>query len=216
MSSNKTQAPGMENYGMSSQSFNGLDLEENFSNSGKRKTKFPGMENNAGSGNEQGNQDPIVGFLFSVSRTPFGEYWPLYLGKNFVGRDKSNTIYLPENSVSNEHALLAIEQSVNPTETVAILENRGSKYGTFVNGKQVIYGRTAECKNGDVVRFGSSYECLVILFDVRNIGLKKAENFSPVENYDPFDNDNDNPYCRDYSRKDTSGGMIPNGAGTIY
>lgn len=149
---------------------------------------------------EEDRHDPIVGFLYSVSRTPFGEYWPLYVGKNLIGRDVEqveNTVNLLEGTVSTEHAALVVEQYANPNMTIVVLENKGSKNGTFINGKPVFYGRTEECKNGDILRFGSSYECMLILFDVREIGLKKAENFIPVDSGAFF---TDAPYT--YTGKD--------------
>lgn len=163
-------------------------------------TRFPGLDGVEDVQQADAPHDPIVGFLFSVSKTPYGEYWPLYIGKNTIGRnngDSANMINLREGTVSNEHAALVIEQYTNPNETVAVLENKGSKNGTFINGKRVIYGRTEECKNGDILRFGSSYECMLILFDVRELGLKKAEKFISVEeegNDNLWNEDNDSPY----------------------
>lgn len=163
------------------ESFNANGDSSQYRNKGKQ-TKYPNMDmGNVEQDKEDEQHDPIVGFLFTVSRTPFGEYWPLYIGKNTIGRDPENSVCLPEGSVSGEHAALVIEQYVNPNETVAVLENKGSKNGTFINGKRVIYGRTEECKNGDILRFGSSYECMLILFDVRELGLKQAENFIKID-----------------------------------
>lgn len=202
MSQNKTRFPGMENVAnnpYNRDGFNPLGDDEMRRND-QRATRFPGMDMPESSPQAEAPHDPIVGFLFSVSRSPFGEYWPLYIGKNTIGRnteESANMINLLEGSVSSEHAALVIEQYTNPNETVAVLENKGSKNGTFINGKRVIYGRTEECKNGDILRFGSSYECLLILFDVRVLGLKKAENFITVEQAESngfWDEGNDSPY----------------------
>ena len=199
MSQNKTRFPGMDNaannpYNRDMFVSNGDDeMKRNDS----KATRFPGIESVENGQQADVPHDPIVGFLFSVSKTPYGEYWPLYIGKNTIGRntaDSANMINLLEGSVSSEHAALVIEQYTNPNETVAVLENKGSKNGTFINGKRVIYGRTEECKNGDILRFGSNYECMLILFDVRVLGLKKAENFisvEAVESNDPWNEGND-------------------------
>lgn len=202
MSQNKTRFPGMENAANNPYNRDGFvsngDEEQRSDNS--HATRFPGMDGAEAGQQTEAQHDPIVGFLFSVSRTPFGEYWPLYIGKNTIGRntnDAANMINLPEGTVSNEHAALVIEQYTNPNETVAVLENKGSKNGTFINGKRVIYGRTEECKNGDILRFGSSYECYLILFDTRELGLKKAESFievAEVESNSAWDESNDSPY----------------------
>lgn len=201
MSQNKTRFPEMDN--AANNPYNRDMFVSNGDDEMKRNdfkaTRFPEIENVENGQQTDVPHDPIVGFLFSVSKTPFGEYWPLYVGKNTIGRntaDSANMINLLEGSVSSEHAALVIEQDTNPYETVAVLENKGSKNGTFINGKRVIYGRTEECKNGDILRFGSNYECMLILFDVRELGLKKAENFisvEAVESNDPWD-DNDSPY----------------------
>lgn len=198
MSEKKTRFPGMEN---ATSNPNYQDMgEEGIKGNNPKSTRFPGIDDSENGQQSEIPHDPIVGFLFSVSRSSFGEYWPLYIGKNTIGRnngDFSNMINLSEGSVSNEHAALVIEQYINPNETVAVLENKGSKNGTFINGKRVIYGRTEECKNGDILRFGSSYECLLILFDVRELGLKKAENFIAVDemgNDDEWIESIDRPY----------------------
>ena len=200
MSQNKTKFPGMENTGNNPYKRDSFDPDGDvvqYRGKGKQ-TKYPEMEFGGVEETKTEEQhDPIVGFLFSVSRTPFGEFWPLYVGKNMIGRDNENAVCLMEGSVSGEHAALVVEQLTNPNETVAVLENKGSKNGTFINGKRLIYGRTEECKNGDILRFGSSYECLLIIFDVRELGLKKAENFISVDSDEEVEEfDIDGPYRR--------------------
>ena len=134
MSQNKTRFPGMEN--MEGNPYNRDSFTPNSANgynqartrrNNERATRFPGMEAVSEEQPQKNNDqhDPIVGFLFSVSRTPFGEYWPLYLGPNKIGRAASNSVSLPEGSVSGEHANLVIEQYSNPNVTVAVLENKG-------------------------------------------------------------------------------------------
>ena len=199
MSQNKTRFPGMENTGSNPYS-RGTQVQNGDNNSRNRGTMYPGMEGSEEQALNDNQHDPVVGFLFSVSRTPYGEFWPLYLGPNKIGRGAGNSVNLPEGSVSGEHANLVIEQYTDPNVTVAVLENKGSKNGTFINGKPVFYGRTEECKNGDILRFGGSYECLLILLDIREIGLKKAENFIAVSEEETGDNwgnfNADDPYKR--------------------
>lgn len=78
-------------------------------------TVFPGMENireNVGSGgvhaNRRQSSKPLVGFLYSISRTGFGEYWPVHIGPNVIGRSSRCDISLPEGTVSEEHAVLVV------------------------------------------------------------------------------------------------------------
>ena len=218
MSQNKTRFPGMENVSGNPYNRDAFTSSDNgyrqppTRRNNERATRFPGMEAIPEEKQQQkqtnDHHDPIVGFLFSVSRTPFGEFWPLYLGPNKIGRATDNSVNLPEGSVSGEHANLVIEQYSNPNVTIAVLENKGSKNGTFINGKPVFYGRTEECKNGDILRFGSSYECFLILMDVREIGLKKAESFISVETENEADSDGwedwsaDDPYKRRDAEQD--------------
>ena len=218
MSQNKTRFPGMENMG--GNPYNREAYNPNGENdrnqprtrrNNEKATRFPGMEAVTEKQTQQTNDqhDPIVGFLFSVSKTPFGEYWPLYLGPNKIGRASGNSVNLPEGSVSGEHANLVIEQYTNPNVTIAVLENKGSKNGTFVNGKPVFYGRTEECKNGDILRFGSSYECLLLLIDARELGLEKAESFISVDVEEETDSDSWDDWSADdpYKRRDTEQDM---------
>lgn len=215
MSQNKTRFPGMENagnnpYNRDSYSSNGDNgySQPRTRRSNEKATRFPGMESVAEEQQKHQSDtqhDPIVGFLFSVSRTPFGEYWPLYLGPNKIGRSASNSVSLPEGSVSGEHAILVIQQFTKPDKTFATLKDNASKTGTFINGEPLVFGQSEKCKNGDILRFGGSYECLLILFDVRELGLKKAEVFiSDVED-NPVDNEWDDWGADDpYKRSDTS------------
>ena len=224
MSQKKTQFPGMEN-AMSNNPYSkdAFGGESTYQGGRGKETRFPNMD--YGIEEQEDRHDPIVGFLFSVSRTLFGEYWPLYVGKNLIGRDVEdveNSVNLLEGTVSGEHAALVIEQYTNPNVTIAVLENKGSKNGTFINGKPVFYGRTEECKNGDILRFGSSYECMLILFDIREIGLKKAEGFIPVDGTPFMENEpykgmggkeKDEPY---FDIKKTEKGTKPLGGGAAY
>lgn len=224
MSQKKTQYPGMDN-NAGSNSYNigfnayGEDVQVK---SSKRGTRFPGVENSSDEWEDKDNHDPIVGFLYSVSRTPFGEYWPLYVGKNQIGRDRDeNTVFLPEGSVSGDHAILVIQQFTNPNKTFATLKDNGSKTGTFINGEPLVFGRSEKCKNGDILRFGGNYECMLILFDVRELGLKPSESFIPIEDDNDSMFEDDDPYKRDAVGKRESspfenGGTRPMDGGKSY
>lgn len=222
MSQKKTQYPGMDNNAGNSTYNIGFNAygEDAQVKGNKRGTRIPGMENNSDEWADKDDHDPIVGFLYSVSRTPFGEYWPLYVGKNQIGRDKEeSTVFLPEGSVSGDHAILVIQQFTNPNKTFATLKDNGSKTGTFINGEPLVFGHSEKCKNGDILRFGGSYECMLILFDVRELGLKPSESFIPIE-----DNDllvDDDPYDRSNAVRgnrspEENGGTRPMGGSSSY
>lgn len=123
---------------------------------------------------------PIVGFLYSVSKSSFGEFWPLYLGPNSIGASTGQDIVLDEATVSGEHALITIHKDEDPDEIFAVLEDTHSTNGVKLNGKSIRFERV-ECKHMDVIRIGKSYELLLLLIDTGSLGLKPAENFVPVE-----------------------------------
>ena len=122
---------------------------------------------------------PVLGFLYSVSRTSFGEFWPLYLGPNTIGRDASCDVILQEGTVSGEHATLIIHQE-DDGEVYAGVKDNGSTHGVKVNGKSAHFD-VVGCNNMDIIKIGKAYELLFILVDSLGIGLKPAENFVQVQ-----------------------------------
>lgn len=133
---------------------------------------------------------PILGFLYSISRQGIGEYWPLYLGPNTIGSSPNCNICLREATVSEQHAVLMVRRLKNPEKTIASLEDTRSTNGTMLNGESLSFTQV-ECKNGDIITVGESYELVVFLIDVNALGLKVAENFIPIGDYhdDPFVHD---------------------------
>jgi hypothetical protein len=55
----------------------------------------------------------LAGFLYSVSRSAQGEYWPLYVGSNSIGSSVACSIVLEDVSVSEIHADLVIRKMQN-------------------------------------------------------------------------------------------------------
>ncbi|MCQ2181982.1 MAG: FHA domain-containing protein [Bacteroidales bacterium] len=122
---------------------------------------------------------PVLGFLYSVSRSNFGEFWPVYLGPNTIGRSENADIVLREGTVSSEHATLIIHQE-DEGEVYAGIKDNGSTHGVKVNGKSTHFD-VVGCNNMDVIKIGKSYELLFVLLDAKASGLKKAENFVEVK-----------------------------------
>lgn len=173
-------------------------------------TVVPGMKQNAESERPGGprNQDyssprpqagkPILGFLYSISRQGIGEYWPLYQGPNTIGSSPTCNICLREATVSSQHAVLMVRKLKNPDKTIASLEDTRSTNGTMLNGESLSFTQV-ECKNGDIIAVGESYELVVFLIDVKALGLKVAENFIPIgESEEP--DDYEDPYTPRYTR----------------
>ena len=88
-----------------------------------------------------------------AAETPFcwlligGRRLPLRLGENILGREPEEGINLDSPTVSRRHARISI------AGTDAVLEDLGSKNGTFVGGEPV--SATVRLKDGDEIRTGS-------------------------------------------------------------
>lgn len=174
MGNNKTVCPGMERaYTNSSNDFNQQDMNTS------QGTRFPNSFNFSTSQQMQ-NQKPIVGFLYSVSRTSAGEYWPLRIGSNSIGRSQECDICLAESTVSSQHAILVVRQMKNPEKIIASICDARSTCGTMINGESLGFD-SRECFNGDVITIGEHYDLYFILIDAKQIGLSTSCDFSPSD-----------------------------------
>ena len=72
---------------------------------------------------------------------------PLRRGENVLGRGPEATLYVDASSVSRRHALIHVSGAE------ALLEDTGSKNGTFLRGKRLT--ELALLKDGDEIRLGS-------------------------------------------------------------
>lgn len=118
-------------------------------------------------------QGQVFGFLFSVSKTLAGEFWPLMLGANTLGRGAGNSIQLSEATVSETHASIHVISRAN--KLIVYIKDDQSKTGTLLNG-ELLRGE-ADLKNGDVVTIGEHYELLVILINAHDLGLAEKPEF---------------------------------------
>ena len=123
---------------------------------------------------------PVVGFLYSISRQGFGEYWPLHVGTNTIGRSQDCDICLREQTVSEHHASLFIRQMKTSRKIIASIRDEGSKNGIFVNQEELTYDAFT-CKNRDLITIGNNYVLLLILIDADEMGLSVAANFRPAD-----------------------------------
>lgn len=144
-------------------------------------TQFPGMSNMAHPGTHPGtvkteNHKPIMGFLYSVSRTGSGEYWPLYLGLNTIGRSATNSVHLAEATVSEKHAEIVIRQMKNPDGVIASIQDSRSTCGTLINGSSLGF-EPRECHNGDIITIGEHYELFFVLINAKELNLEPVEGF---------------------------------------
>lgn len=179
MSSNKTVIPGMESSYEPSQDLRG---QQSFGGG----TYVPGNIQTPVSGAM--TEKPIVGFLYSVSRTPSGEFWPLHIGSNTIGRSSECDVCLLEGTVSEQHAVLVVRMMKNPEKVIASICDARSTMGTMINGESLGFDQR-ECFNGDIITIGAHYDLYFILIDVKQIGLNVCREFiatkQPAQNYGP-------------------------------
>lgn len=123
---------------------------------------------------------PIIGFLYSVSRTAAGEFWPLQIGQNTIGKNPECDIVLPEGTVSGEHAVLVVRKMKNPEKVIASISDARSTNGTMLNGVSLGFS-AEECKNGDIITIGDNYELFIILVDAASLGLSVSKDFIHLE-----------------------------------
>ena len=139
----------------------------------------PASESSEVSARTQGT--PVVGFLYSVSKDGFPKYWPLYVGKNRVGKAAEMDICLREATVSDHHADINIKILRRKNGTpVASIKDAGSKTGIEVNNEELAY-EDHELVDGDKITIGLNYKFLLILIDPNKHGLAKEEGFEPLD-----------------------------------
>lgn len=198
MSQNKTVIQGLEPAGGSQQGHYHTGDNSFYSRSGassNRGTVVQGMMDISAQQAQQAEMQstqrtiqpgkPIVGFLYSISRTPAGEYWPLQIGRNTIGQNPSSDIVLREGTVSTDHAVLIVRQVKNTGGVIAAVTDAQSTNGTMINGETIGFS-AVECHNGDILTFGNNYELMLVLIDVAQMGLKVSKSFIPVEDDDDF------------------------------
>ena len=195
MSQNKTVIQGLEpetNFGGAPSGASSNFYSRGSRPSSARGTIVPGMmesQSNATTGSAEPAPSPqprksvqpgkpIVGFLYSISRTRFGEYWPLQMGRNTIGQAEGNDIQLAEGTVSSNHALIVTRQIKDGI--IASIKDDQSTNGTMINGEPIGFS-AEECHNGDIITIGNNYELVLILIDTEKRGLKVSQDFIPVE-----------------------------------
>jgi len=127
---------------------------------------------------------PVVGFLYSVSKSPFAEYWPLHLGRNTIGQSTDSDIVLTEGTVSASHATIIVRQG--KSGLIAAIKDTESTNGTFINNEPIDFA-AEECHNGDIITIGQNYQLLFILIDAAKLGLATSKDFIQAATQEPED-----------------------------
>jgi hypothetical protein len=94
----------------------------------------------------------LRGFVFSFHADNAGIYWPLYMGRNPIGRAGSGEaveIEIADPTTSSRHACFVCDA------VSIVLEDEGSTNGTFVNDQPLGYRGRQELRDGDRIRFGA-------------------------------------------------------------
>ena len=92
----------------------------------------------------------VVGFLVTYSHTHLGEFFPLYAGRNFVGKDASMNVQIKgDDAVSSKH--LSILYRV--VDKKFKFKDEQSSNGTFINNELIDEG---ELLNNDIISIGNT------------------------------------------------------------
>lgn len=103
-------------------------------------------------------QRTLAGFLVSFQDDPLGKFWPLFQGKNLVGRAETGQevdVPVGHGTTSTHHATVEAEGGR------LTLSDLGSTNGTFHNEEAIGFQGRRELRDGDKVRFGG-YSVIVI------------------------------------------------------
>lgn len=102
----------------------------------------------------------LAGFLVSFQDDPLGRFWPLWQGKNVIGRAETGQkvdIEIAHGTTSTHHATIEVDNGR------LVLADLGSTNGTFHNEEAIGFQGRRELRDGDKIRFGGFS---VILFSV--------------------------------------------------
>lgn len=92
----------------------------------------------------------LVGFLVTYNRNPMGKAFNIYEGRNYIGRDASCDISIPDdNQMSGKHMLIRYLSGNNKFS----FKDEMSSNGTYVNKELLDEG---ELQNYDIIRVGST------------------------------------------------------------
>ncbi|MDR2232897.1 MAG: FHA domain-containing protein [Tannerella sp.] len=92
----------------------------------------------------------LTGFLVSYSRLPNGAYFPLYEGKNTIGRSASSNVCIRNDSAVSERHLSILYRAADRKFK---FKDEQSSNGTFINNELLDEG---ELKNFDMIRIGDT------------------------------------------------------------
>jgi pSer/pThr/pTyr-binding forkhead associated (FHA) protein len=95
----------------------------------------------------------LSGFVISFDIDALGRFWPLYQGRNTVGREgavQGLDVPIAHPTTSSRHAVVLAAARPGRLK----IEDSGSTNGTFVNDARLAPGQRIELRDGDRIRFG--------------------------------------------------------------
>jgi hypothetical protein len=100
---------------------------------------------------QDGQRRTLAGFLVSYQDDAQGKFWPLWQGKNEIGRAETSAnvdIQIAHGTTSTRHA------SIECDGKRFVLSDTGSTNGTFHNEESIGFQGRRELRDCDKVRFG--------------------------------------------------------------
>lgn len=140
---------------------------------------------------------PIVGMLFTISNGGKAEIFPLYMGRNEVGRTAEADVCLNEESISQKQAIILVRRYDKNKIHFTIVDN-GSSNGTFINGELVEELETHLLEDGSILDFGSGYKMKFFKLLGEELGLKPNPCFKAAKFIQPVQQDNGEERTRLY------------------
>lgn len=100
---------------------------------------------------EAGQRRMLTGFLVSYQDDALGRFWPLWKGKNLIGRAETGQkvdIEIAHGTTSTHHATIESDG-----QRFALID-LGSTNGTFHNEEAIGFQGRRDLRDGDKIRFG--------------------------------------------------------------
>src|SRR3972149_9426400 len=96
-------------------------------------------------------------YLIAQTGPNQGERWPLQRDQLLIGRGAECDIAIPDRQISRHHARL------RRTPQGSLIEDLGSKNGTYVNGARITTPTVLQ--DGDVIQVAFSMELMFVAYD---------------------------------------------------
>ena len=139
----------------------------------------------------------IVGMLFTISNGGKAEIFPLYMGRNEVGRTAEADVCLNEESISQKQAIILVRRYDKNKIHFTIVDN-GSSNGTLINGELIEELETHLLEDGSILDFGSGYKMKFFKLLGEELGLKPNPCFKAAKFIQPVQQNNGEERTRLY------------------